>query len=67
MPGLAPISFPAYEDEHCRPVQRLIGDPDTSPEPTLQDAFTEGFAQVMEWISGQPRQQVSPATAMGPP
>lgn len=34
-----------------------IGDPDTPPEPTLQDAFTEGFAQAMEWISGQPRER----------
>ncbi len=34
-----------------------ISDPDTSAEPTLQDAFTEGFTQAMEWISGQPRQR----------
>ena len=34
-----------------------IGDPDTPQEPTLQDAFTEGFAQAMEWISGQPRER----------
>lgn len=32
-----------------------ISDPGTPPEPTLQDAFTEGFAQCMEWLSGQPR------------
>ena len=34
-----------------------ISDPDTPPEPTLQDAFTEGFTQAMEWISGEPRQR----------
>jgi hypothetical protein len=34
-----------------------IADPDTPADPTLQDAFTEGFAQCMEMISGQPRQR----------
>lgn len=32
-----------------------ISDPDKPANPTLQDAFFEGFAQAMEWISGQPR------------
>lgn len=35
-------------------------DPDTPPEPTPQDAFVEGFAQAMEWISGEPRQRDAP-------
>jgi hypothetical protein len=30
-----------------------VSDPDTPQEPTLLDAFAEGFAQAMEWISGQ--------------
>jgi hypothetical protein len=34
-----------------------INDPESPAEPTLQDAFTEGFTQAMEWISGQPRQR----------
>jgi hypothetical protein len=36
-------------------------DPDTAAEPTLQDAFAEGFAQCMEWLSGQPRQREEPS------
>ena len=39
-----------------------ISDPDTPAEPTLQDAFTEGFTQAFEFISGQPRER-----ADGPP
>ncbi len=34
-----------------------INDPDTPANPTVQDAFFEGFAQCMEWLSGQPRQR----------
>jgi hypothetical protein len=34
-----------------------LADPDTEKDPTLLDAFSEGFAQAMEWISGQPRQR----------
>jgi hypothetical protein len=43
--------------------QAWISDPDTPPVPTLQDAFVEGFAQCMEWISGQPRQRDDTGTA----
>jgi hypothetical protein len=34
-----------------------ISDPDTPAEPTLREAFSEGFTQAMEFISGQPRQR----------
>lgn len=27
-------------------------DPDTPEDPTLHEAFVEGFTQAMEWISG---------------
>jgi hypothetical protein len=37
-----------------------MSDPDRPQEPTLLDAFAEGFAQAMEWISGQPRQRNAP-------
>lgn len=37
--------------------QAWMADPDRKQEPTLLDAFTEGFAQAMEWVSGQPRQR----------
>jgi hypothetical protein len=37
-----------------------MADPDAKPDPTLLDAFAEGFAQAMEWISGQPRQRDTP-------
>lgn len=32
-------------------------DPDSPGDPSLLGAFAEGFAQAMEWISGQPRQR----------
>jgi hypothetical protein len=34
-----------------------MADPDKKPDPTLLDAFAEGFMQAMEWISGQPRER----------
>jgi hypothetical protein len=37
-----------------------MADPDRPQELTLMDAFAEGFAQAMEWISGQPRQRNAP-------
>ena len=37
--------------------QAWRADPDSPAEPTLLEAFTEGFAQCMEWLSGQPRQR----------
>jgi hypothetical protein len=55
--GLAPISFPPMDTNIADRFNAWISDPDTLVEPTLQDAFTEGFAQAMEWISGQPRQR----------
>jgi hypothetical protein len=32
-------------------------DPDTPSDLSLLDAFTEGFAQCMEWLSRQPRER----------
>lgn len=32
-----------------------MADPDKPADPTLLDAFVEGFAQAMEFISGEPR------------
>jgi hypothetical protein len=32
-------------------------DPDTPKNPTLHEAFVEGFTQAMEWISGGVRTQ----------
>lgn len=40
-------------------------DPETPAQPTLQDAFVEGFAQCMEWLSGQPRQRQEPSAGGG--
>jgi len=37
-----------------------MSDPDRAPDPTLLDAFAEGFAQCMEWLSGQPRERANP-------
>lgn len=33
-----------------------IADPETPENPTLEDAFREGFTQCMEWLSGQVRE-----------
>ena len=38
-----------------------VSDPETPSEPTLQDAFTEGFTQAFEFVSGQLRER-SPGT-----
>ena len=42
-----------------------MADPDRPENPTLQDAFVEGFAQCMEWLSGQPRQRDEPSAPGG--
>lgn len=34
-----------------------LQDPDTPQNPSLLDAFAEGFAQALEWLSGQPRER----------
>ena len=42
-----------------------ISDPDTPAEPTLQDAFTEGFTQAFEFASGQLRERPDGEPSVG--
>lgn len=52
-----PLSSAAMNTNVVDRFNAWIADPETPPEPTLEDAFREGFVQSFEFVSGQLRQR----------